>query len=114
MPLVTFTAWQLAAGGLILLPLALWLEPIPESLTVPNVLALFWLGLVGAALTYVLWFPGIARLEPSLVSTLGFLSPVTAILLGWIVLGESLSFPQIFGIVLVLASIGAGQRAIRG
>lgn len=113
-PLVTFTAWQLAAGGLILLPLALWLEPIPENLTVPNVLALFWLGVVGAALTYVLWFRGIARLEPSLVSTLGFLSPVTAILLGWIVRGESLSFLQMFGIVLVLASIGAGQRAIRG
>lgn len=111
--LVTFTAWQLAAGGLILLPLALWLEPIPATLTVPNVLALVWLGLVGAALTYVIWFRGIARLEPSLVSTLGFLSPVTAILLGWVVRGESLTLSQMLGIVLVLASIAAGQRAVR-
>lgn len=112
-PLVTFTAWQLAAGGLILLPLALWLEPIPATLTVPNILALVWLGLVGAALTYVIWFRGIARLEPSLVSTLGFLSPVTAILLGWLVRGESLTLFQMLGIVLVLASIAAGQRAVR-
>lgn len=113
-PLVTFTAWQLAAGGLILLPLALWLEPIPAALTVPNVVALAWVGFIGAALTYILWFRGIARLEPSLVSTLGFLSPVTAILLGWVVRGESLSPLQLLGIVLVLASVVAGQRAARG
>ena len=102
------------AGGLILLPPALWSEPIPAALTLPNVFALVWLGLVGAALTYVLWFRGIARLEPSLVSTLGFLSPVTAILLGWFVRGESLSLLQMLGIVLVLASIAAGQRSARG
>lgn len=112
--LITFTGWQLVAGGLILVPLALWLESIPATLDAMTVVALLWLGLVGAALTYILWFRGIARLEPSLVSTLGFLSPVTAILLGWRIRGESLSITQILGLVVVLASIAAGQRGARG
>ncbi|WAJ28296.1 EamA family transporter [Antarcticirhabdus aurantiaca] len=112
-PLVTFTAWQLAAGGLLLLPPVLFLEPIPAAFDRANALALAWIGLVGAAMTYILWFRGIARLEPSVVSSLGFLSPVTAILLGWLVLGETLSLPQILGIGMVIASIWFGQRAAR-
>lgn len=113
-PLVTFTSWQLAASGLILLPFAFWLEPIPANVTVTNVLALVWLGLAGGALTYVLWFRGIGRLEPSLVATLGFLSPLTAILLGWVIQSETLSLLQMFGALLIFTSIAAGQWATRG
>ncbi len=93
-PLVTFTAWQLAAGGLLLLPPVLILEPLPAAFGAANALALGWLGLIGAALTYILWFRGIARLEPSVVSSLGFVSPVKAILLGWLVLDETLWLSQ--------------------
>jgi probable blue pigment (indigoidine) exporter len=108
---LTFTAWQLTSGGLLLLPIALLQEPSLPSLTTANLLGLAWLGLIGAALTYILWFRGIARLEPSVVSPLGFLSPMTAVILGWSVLGQSLSAAQIFGIVVVLGSVWLSQRA---
>ncbi|MGO4840861.1 EamA family transporter, partial [Rhizobiaceae sp. 2RAB30] len=88
---LTFTAWQLTAGGLLLLPVALWVEPPLPALSANNLLGFAYLGLIGAALTYILWFRGIARLEPSVVSPLGFLSPMTAVILGWSVLGQSLS-----------------------
>ncbi|MDH4986865.1 EamA family transporter [Aminobacter anthyllidis] len=108
---LTFTAWQLTAGGLLLLPVALLQEPSLPALTTANLLGLAWLGLIGAALTYILWFRGIARLEPSVVSPLGFLSPMTAVILGWSVLGQSLSVTQIFGMVVVLGSVWLSQRA---
>lgn len=108
---LTFTAWQLTAGGLLLLPAALWLEPALPVLTTANVLGLAYLGLIGAALTYILWFRGIARLEPSVVAPLGFLSPVTAVILGWSVLGQSLSPLQLAGMAAVLGSVWLGQRA---
>ena len=108
---LTFTAWQLTAGGLLLLPVALLQEPSLPALTTTNLLGLAWLGLIGAALTYILWFRGIARLEPSVVSPLGFLSPMTAVILGWSVLGQSLSAAQIFGKVVVLGSVWLSQRA---
>ncbi len=108
---LTFTAWQLVAGGLLLLPVALWIEPPLVQLTQANVAGFLYLGLIGAALTYVLWFRGIARLEPSVVASLGFLSPLSAVLLGWGLLDQWLSAPQLAGMVLVLASMWLSQRA---
>lgn len=109
-PVLVFTAWQLCAGGLLLSGLALFLEPALPPLSWAGLGGLVWLGLVGAALTYVLWLRGIARLEPQSVALLGMLSPVVAVALGWLLLGERLGFVQIFGAVMVLASIWAGQR----
>jgi probable blue pigment (indigoidine) exporter len=110
---LAFTAWQLTAGGLVLLPIALIFEPPLPALSVTNLMGLVWLGLVGAAATYVLWFRGVARLEPGAVSMLGMMSPVTAVTLGWLWLGQSLSWVQFIGAVIVLGSVWAGQRANR-
>lgn len=111
---LTFTAWQLTAGGLLLLPAALWLEPGLPVPTLQNLAGFVYLGLIGAALTYLLWFRGLARLEPAAVAALGFLSPLVAVLLGWSLLGQALSAPQITGVVVVLASVWISQRAQAG
>lgn len=110
-PPLTFTAWQLAAGGLLLVPVALFFEPALPTLTAANVAGLAYLGLIGAAFTYLLWFRGLSRLEPSAVAPLGFLSPVVAILLGWGVLDERLTPVQAMGILVVLVSVWLSQRA---
>ncbi|WP_417207208.1 EamA family transporter [Antarctobacter sp.] len=112
-PALSFTAWQLTAGGLILVPLALLLEPPLPALTMLNIAGLAWLGLIGAAATYWLWFRGVARLEPGAVSMLGMMSPVTAVILGWLWLGQALSVVQMAGAVIVLGSVLAGQFANR-
>lgn len=111
---LSFTAWQLTAGGLILLPLALLLEPPLPPLSASNLAGLAWLGLVGAAATYAIWFRGVARLEPGAVSMLGMMSPVTAVILGWVWLGQSLSAVQAVGAAIVLGSVWAGQLCNRG
>lgn len=110
---LTFAAWQLTAGGLLLLPVALSVEqgfPLPSA---QNLAGFLWLGLIGAALTYFLWFRGIARLGPAAVTALGFLSPLSAVLLGWAVLGQQLAPVQALGAAVVLASVWLGQRAGR-
>jgi len=107
---LTFTAWQLTAGGLLLLPVALVLEPPLPALSTANVLGFAWLGLIGAAATYLIWFRGIARLEPSIVSPLTFLSPATAVILGWSVLGQKLGALQLLGLAIVLLSVWASQQ----
>lgn len=111
---LAFTAWQMTAGGLLLVPVALIFEPPLPSLTLTNWLGFIQLGLVGTALTYVMWFRGISRLGPSAVSPLGFLSPAVAVLIGWIVLGQSLGLLQILGIVVVLASTWLSQHVQAG
>jgi len=111
--LLTFTAWQLTAGGALLVPTALIFSPTMPAPTAFNLAGLAWLALVGAALTYVLWFRGIARLDPAVVSPLLFISPLTAVLLGWTLLNQTLSLIQIAGVAFVIGSIWLSQRPAR-
>ncbi|WP_418595571.1 EamA family transporter [Ponticoccus sp. (in: a-proteobacteria)] len=110
-PALTFTAWQLTAGGLLLLPVAFLVEPALPPLDTAAVFGFVWLGLIGGAATYFLWFRGIARLDPATVAPLGLLSPVAATLLGLAILGQTLSAVQTAGMLLVLASVWFAQRA---
>jgi len=105
---LTFTAWQLTAGGIVLLPIAAMIEPPLPNLSLTNVAGFLWLGLAGAAISYFLWFRGIDRLGPAVVTTFGFLSPLTAVCLGWLILGETLTPIQIAGAAIVLGSISLG------
>ena len=108
---LTVTAWQLTAGGVMLVPIALAFEPSLPPLTLNNWLGFIWLGLVGGAFTYIVWFRGLSRLEPAAVSPLGFLSPLIAVILGWALLGQELSAPQMIGMAVVLLSVWMSQMA---
>lgn len=108
---LTFTAWQLTAGGAVLLPFALLFEPALPSLTGINLLGLAYLTLIGGALTYIFWFRGLALLGPSSVASLGFLSPLSAVILGWALLGQQLTSLQIIGMIVILVSIWVNQQS---
>lgn len=111
--LLTFTAWQLTAGGVLLVPMVIALAPNLPAPTAINLAGLAWLGLIGAALTYVLWFRGIAKLDSAVVSPLLFISPLTAVILGWTFLDQTLSSVQLAGVGFVIGSIWLSQRPAR-
>lgn len=108
--LMTFTGWQLAAGGLLLAPIALLVEGAPPALDGRAVAGYAWLAVVGTLLAYALWFRGLERLPVSSASFLPLLSPAVATVLGWLVLGQSLTLPQALGFALALTAIAAAQR----
>ncbi|MFC0601850.1 EamA family transporter [Streptomyces palmae] len=109
-PLLAVTGWQLTAGGLLLVPVALAVEgPPPSSLTGANLSGYAYLSVVGAAISYSLWFRGIRALPPIDVTFLGLLSPVVATTLGWLVLDQGLTGLQMLGGLTVLAALVAAQ-----
>lgn len=110
--LPAFTGWQLLFGGLCLLPATLLAETLPDTLSAANIGGYLYLCLCGAVLSYILFFRGISKLSPAVVSSLGLLSPVSAFLLGWLFLGQSMDGKSLCGFALVLASIFGVQRAI--
>ncbi len=112
-PVLAFTGWQLLAGGLMLAPVAWLVDPPLPALSATNLLGYAYLGIVGTLLAYALWFRGIARLSPVAVSSLGLLSPLTAVLLGWALLGQAMTGWSLLGLLTVLASILAVQWAAR-
>ncbi len=103
--LLAFTSWQLIAGGLFLLPLALMVEGVPQNISTANIAGFLWLSSVGTAVAYALWFRGIQILPVAQVTLLGLFSPVIAAIAGWVVLGQSLSLTQFTGMAIVLSSI---------
>lgn len=105
---LTLAGWQLTAGGLLLLPLALAVDGVPQHLDADAVGGYLWLGSMGGLIAYTLWFRGIARLPVGASAPLVLLSPLVAALVG-IALGESLSAPQTAGFVLALAALLAAQ-----
>lgn len=112
-PLLAFTGWQLLLGGLLLLPLAYWIDPPLPTLSPQHWLGYAYLCVFGALLAYGLWFRGIARLAPVAVSSLGLLSPLVAVLLGWLLLDQRLTGTALLGLVAVLGSILTVQWASR-
>ena len=111
LPVLAFAGWQLLVGGLCLLPAALLAEPPLPALTLANIGGYLYLYLFGAVLAYVLFFRGLARLSPAVVSSLGLLSPVCAFALGWLFLGQGMDGKSLLGFALALLSIDGVQRA---
>ncbi|QMU98063.1 EamA family transporter [Microbacterium esteraromaticum] len=106
---VAYAGWQLSAGGLMLLPLTLLLEPLPTRVEPGAILGYLWLASVGGLLAYVLWFRGIQQLPVAAPGLLALLSPVVATVLGVLVAGETFTTTQSIGIATVLVALVAGQ-----
>lgn len=106
------SAGQLAAAALLLLPLSVLVER-PWQLAVPPPEAwgsLLALALFSTTFAYVLYFRLIATAGATNALLVTFLVPVTAILLGALVLGEVLGARHFAGMAL----IGLGLAAIDG
>ncbi|MFJ4380727.1 EamA family transporter [Streptomyces albidoflavus] len=109
--LLTFTGWQLAVGGLLIAPVALAAEGLPDRLTWPNFAGFAYLSLIGALLAYAVWFRGIERLPALTVSLLGFASPLAATVLGYLLLRQGLTLVQGAGAVAVISAVLLAQRS---
>ena len=111
---LTFTGWLLASGGLLLAPLALAVEGLPGAVTGTQAAGCAYLALVNTALAYYLWLRGLDRLPAKNVAFLALVSPVVAVLVGAVVLGERLTPVQIVGVLLALGSLVVAQWPARG
>lgn len=107
-PMMTATG-QVTAATLMLLPVALFVEQ-PWQLPAPSLAtlaALAGLALLSTALAYVLYFRILATAGATNLLLVTFLIPVTAILLGVLVLNERLSANHLFGMGLIAIGLAA-------
>ncbi|MCB5169690.1 EamA family transporter [Streptomyces bambusae] len=105
---LSLAGWQLAVGGLVLLPLTLLVEGVPSSVGAGAAGGYLWLGSMGGLIAYTLWFRGIGRLPVGASAPLVLLSPLVATVIGT-ALGESLTLLQGLGFLLALAAMLAAQ-----
>ncbi|MBI1202684.1 MAG: EamA family transporter [Rhodopseudomonas sp.] len=106
-PPVTSAACQLTCSTVVMATVAAiadrpWTLPMPGAATWA---ALIGLAMLGTSLAYIVFFTILTRAGATNVMLVTLLIPVTAILLGVLVLGEPLTISEIVGALIVAASL---------
>jgi len=110
---VAYAGWQLSAGGLLLLPLTLIVEGVPQTIDGGAALGYLWLATAGGIVAYTLWFRGIQQLPVIAPGLLALLSPIVATVLGLVIAGERFTPLQAVGFILTLGALVLGQLVAR-
>jgi drug/metabolite transporter (DMT)-like permease len=107
-------AGSLICGAIILIPLSLAVDR-PWTLTpsAASIQALLALSIFSTALAFVIYFRLIARLGSVATTSVAYLRVPTGVLIGMVVLGESLAPTAWAGLVLIVAGVLAMTRPAR-
>lgn len=113
-PALVATGIEMLAGGLILLAIAVAAgDPARAHWTPSATLALGYLTLFGAGLGFTAYIWLLDHAPPSRVSTYAYVNPVVALVLGWALLGETLT-PRVLlsaGVILLGVILVTTARA---
>jgi drug/metabolite transporter (DMT)-like permease len=104
-------AGQVTAGAITLLPFYLVDGIAKNEYRFGPVLAMMALGIFGSGLAYIWNFQIVERAGSSVASSVTYLTPVVAVFIGWIFLGEHISWHEPVGgaIVILGAAISQGR-----
>ncbi|SHH46738.1 DMT family transporter [Clostridium grantii] len=97
------TIVQLAASVVVLIPFVIVRNNINFSGS-NSLIFMIIVGVVHTALAYILYFSGIKDTEVNTAAMLSYIDPISALLLGALVLGEGITIWQICGGVMILGA----------
>ena len=99
---VSYAACGLMLGGFMLVPLAIYIEGVPESLNIMAIAGVGYLALFPTAVATILLTIVVRRAGPPFLSLVNYQVPVWAVIIGATVLGETLPghFLMALGIIL--------------
>ena len=103
---------QVTMSSLVLWPIALWIDGPQDilDLSFNAAASMFGLAVLCTSFAYILYFRILERAGATNISLVTFLVPISAIILGVLVLGESIFIKEIIGMAL----IGLGLAIIDG
>lgn len=93
----------------IVAPLVAGAPPAPTSLSLDVIASVLALGALGTGLAFVINLRNIRLAGASTASTVTYLIPIFAVLIGALVLGERLTWHQPVGALIVLAGVAVSQ-----
>ena len=100
-------AWQMIFGTPPLLVIGFIVEgsPLRFHWTVLSIFCLFYLAIIGSALTFLLLYWLLPRMTVARLQAISLITPPGAVALGWAVGGETFSFWSLVGACFVLAGV---------
>jgi drug/metabolite transporter (DMT)-like permease len=106
---IALSALALCVGSVVLIPMMLVIEGVPEWQTGTSGIAIVFLGLVPTALATLLRVSTIQSAGPVFLSLVNYQVPVWAMVFGASVLGEDLPFRFYLALILILAGLVISQ-----
>jgi drug/metabolite transporter (DMT)-like permease len=104
-PVVVATG-QLLVAGIVVSILAVALEDFSQqSLTQTTIVSLFWLGLLGSCLAYILYFYVLRNWGPTRTTMVTYLLPVVGVTAGVLILDEAIDWRLVAGGLLILSGV---------
>ena len=108
-PPVALATGQVVFGAVQLLPFALIAGHIHHHIPDSSILALAALGVVGSGIAYILNFHVVKHAPATIASSVTYLIPLFAVIVGAAFLGESVTWYESVGGVLILAGAAISQ-----
>lgn len=114
-PPLTSAALQALTGGIVLGAIGFAIGEGSRFSVTPRTLgALVYLTLVGSVIAYSAYFFALAHLQTTKLSLYAYVNPVVAVILGWLVLGEQLTWVSVLAMCVILGGVALVQTAGRG
>ncbi|GGI44541.1 EamA family transporter [Paenibacillus marchantiophytorum] len=90
--MTVLAAYQMLAGGMVLLLLSAFTEHAYFTFTGTSVLVVLWLVIMGSIVQFSLWFYLLRNGDPAKTSAFLFLVPLFGVLSSWLLLGEQIAW----------------------
>ena len=104
--LLSFTGLQMLIGGLLLTLAGLLTHELPRfHISMPGLLAMLYLTIFSSCLGYTAFGWLTRNTTPARLGTYGYVNPMIATVLGWLVLDERLSALQLGGMAIILLGV---------
>ena len=107
-----YDPFQITTYGIIIaavctLPFSIWELMVTSDVQFDRsvVLSMLYIGIVCTALAHVLWNKSLSMIEAGTCSLFYPVQPMVAVFLGWMFLGESISWNFVFGAILIIGGV---------
>ncbi|HEY3859282.1 MAG TPA: EamA family transporter [Gammaproteobacteria bacterium] len=105
-PPLMLASMQMLTGGVVLLILGFASgEASQWQWTFKGVGAVVYLAVFGSILSYTTYIWLVRKVTPDKLSTIAYVNPLVAVILGWVVLGETLNGWQVAGMFVLLGGV---------
>ncbi|MEM9846037.1 MAG: DMT family transporter, partial [Pseudomonadota bacterium] len=109
--LIALAAATLLVAALLFVPYALYVEGLPQRLSITGWVALLYLGVLPTGIAQILLVQVIKDAGPVFMSLVNYQVPIWSVIFGAVVLSETLPPSLFLGLFLILSGVGLSQLA---
>ena len=109
----SLAAAQVTASAVLLFPFAILFGIQQAPITGSSIFGIVMLGFLGTGIAYIWNYRNIKLAGSAVASTVTYITPLVAVVLGFLILGESLRIDQLLGGIVVLVSSAMVQERLQ-